>query len=184
MSSLFADRKESHSMTQTSQLKHIVEAALLAAAQPLSLMQLAAPVRRKRTAAARGTGQGDRGTDQRLRRSRRGTGRSRLGLPLSGEAGRSSMGCAPVDRTPDQILARAARNARAHRLSPADHARRNRRHSRRRGFHQHHQDARRTRVGPRRGLSRRTRQTRAVRHIAHVPRLLRPEIAGRIAAAR
>jgi len=42
MSSLFVDRKESHPMTETNQLKRIVEAALLAAAQPLSLMQLAA----------------------------------------------------------------------------------------------------------------------------------------------
>ena len=42
MSSLFADRKESHPMTETNQLKRIVEASLLAAAQPLSLMQLAA----------------------------------------------------------------------------------------------------------------------------------------------
>jgi segregation and condensation protein B len=42
MSSLFADRKESHPMTESNQLKRIVEAALLAAAQPLSLLQLAA----------------------------------------------------------------------------------------------------------------------------------------------
>ena len=42
MSSLFADRKESYPMTETNQLKRIVEASLLAAAQPLSLMQLAA----------------------------------------------------------------------------------------------------------------------------------------------
>lgn len=41
MSSLFADRKEQLPMTETNQLKRIVEAALLAAAQPLSLMQLA-----------------------------------------------------------------------------------------------------------------------------------------------
>ncbi len=40
MSSLFPDRKESYPMTETNQLKHIVEAALLAAAQPLSLPQL------------------------------------------------------------------------------------------------------------------------------------------------
>jgi segregation and condensation protein B len=42
MSSLFADRKESHPMTESNQLKRIVEAALLAAAQPLSLLQLSA----------------------------------------------------------------------------------------------------------------------------------------------
>jgi segregation and condensation protein B len=42
MSSLFPDRKESHPMTETNQLKRIVEAALLAAAQPLSLPQLSA----------------------------------------------------------------------------------------------------------------------------------------------
>lgn len=40
MSSLFADRKESNPMTESNQLKRIVEAALLAAAQPLSLPQL------------------------------------------------------------------------------------------------------------------------------------------------
>ncbi len=42
MSSLFPDREESHPMTETNQLKRIVEASLLAAAQPLSLMQLTA----------------------------------------------------------------------------------------------------------------------------------------------
>lgn len=42
MSSLFPDRKESHPMTESNKLKRIVEAALLAAAQPLSLPQLSA----------------------------------------------------------------------------------------------------------------------------------------------
>jgi segregation and condensation protein B len=42
MSSLFRHRKESRNMNESSQLKRIVEAALLAAAQPLTLPQLSA----------------------------------------------------------------------------------------------------------------------------------------------
>ena len=91
---------------------------------------------------------------------------------------------APVARPPAQVLARVARNPRAHRLSPADHARRDRERARRRGESRNRQDAHGAQLGARRRSPRRARTAGVVRNHRGVPRLLLAEVHRRSAAAR
>ena len=117
---------------ETGQLKGIIEAALLAYGQPLSIEQLREIFEEfERPDAATGP-QG----------ARRARGRLRGRVPWSSSKWRaaSASRCASdfSDATvaalagaPDPLLARAARDARADRLPPADHARRDRGRARR-----------------------------------------------------
>ena len=145
-------------------ITRIVEAALLAANQPLTLAQLHAlfPLDEPAPDGSVETGAGD--PARRLRRPRRRTGRTRLRLPLPGQGRRARLGRAAVDRAPDQVHPRHAGNAGADRLPPADHPRRDRAGPRRGGQQQHHQGAGRARVDPRGRPPRRARQAGAVRH--------------------
>ena len=164
--------------------KNVVEAALLAAARPVSIAELQQIFDEQSRPSAEGNARGSRAARRRLRRPRRRHQGNRHRLPFPGAHRVRARSVAPVARPPAQVLARVARDARAHRLSPAHHARRNRKRARRGREPRNRQDAHGAQLGARRRPSRRARAARVVRHHGRVPRLLLAQVHRRPAAAR
>ena len=132
----------------------------------------AAAFRRAVAPDAEGDARDPRAAGGRLRGPRRRHQGNRQRLPLPGAQRVRARSVAPVAGPPAQVFARAARDARAHRLSPADHARRDRERARRRRESRDRQDAHGAQLGARRRPSRCARASRAAGHHDRVPRLL------------
>ena len=159
-------------------LKHLIEATLLAAGRPVSTAAAAGAVRRAR-AARRPSSCRPRSTcslrDYAGARHRADRGRERLAHPGAPALRRCRV--APVAGASVALLARAARDAGADRVPPADHAQRDRGDPRRVDQLDDHAHAAGAQLDPRRRSPRGAGPSGAARHDARVPRLLRPAAA-------
>ena len=138
-------------------LKNVVEAALLAAARPVSVSELLQVFDEQSRPQREGDARAARAAGRRLRGPRRHHQGDRQRLPLPGAQRVRAGSVAAVAGSPAQVFARIARDPGAHRLPPADHARRNRKRARRRGESGNRQDTHGAQLGARRRSPRRAR---------------------------